>query len=69
MTNSIVKNRTIDISKTKTIRSRERLRASDIPKNRGNEAMKAASRIAEEHGISNMSLEETNAEINAVRSR
>jgi len=45
------------------------MNASDIPKNRGIEAMKAASRIAEEHGISNMSLEEINAEINAARNR
>lgn len=45
------------------------MNVSEIPKNRGIEAMKAASRIAEEHGISNMSLDEINAEINAVRNR
>ena len=35
--------------------------------NRGLNAMKAASRIAEENGISNTSLDEINAEISAVR--
>lgn len=35
--------------------------------NRALKAMKSASRIAEEHGISDMSLEEINAEIAAAR--
>lgn len=35
--------------------------------NRGLDAMKAASRIASENGISEMSLDEINAEISAVR--
>lgn len=35
--------------------------------NRGISAMKAASRIAAENGISDMSLEEINAEISAAR--
>lgn len=69
MASSIVKDRTNDISKTKTIRIREQLNARSISKDRGIKAMKEASRIAEERGISNMSLEEINAEINAVRSR
>ncbi len=43
------------------------MNVNDIPKNRGMEAMKAASRIAEENGIADMSLEEINAEIDAVR--
>ena len=43
------------------------MNVNDIPKNRGIEAMKAASRIAEENGIADMSLEEINAEINAAR--
>ena len=37
------------------------------PVNRGLEAMKRASRIAEENGISDMSLDEINAEIAAAR--
>ncbi len=37
------------------------------PKNRGIEAMKTASRIAEEFGIKNMSLEEINEEIYEAR--
>lgn len=35
--------------------------------NRGVEAMKEASKIASENGIANMSLDEINAEIDAVR--
>lgn len=35
--------------------------------NRGLEAMKEASKIASENGIANMSLDEINAEIDAVR--
>ena len=69
MASSIVKDRTNDISKTKTIRIREHLNTRSISKDRGIKAMKEASRIAEERGISNMSLEEINAEINAVRNR
>ena len=69
MASSIVKDRTNDISKTKTIRIREQLNTRSIPKDRGIKAMREASRIAEERGISNMSLEEINAEINAVRNR
>lgn len=37
------------------------------PENKGIEAMKRASRIAEENGISDMSLEEINAEIVEAR--
>lgn len=37
------------------------------PENRALEAMKAASRIAEENGISDMTLEEINAEIVKAR--
>lgn len=37
------------------------------PENRGLAAMKAASRIASENGISEMTLEEINAEISAAR--
>ena len=37
------------------------------PENRGLTAMKAASRIAADNGISEMTLEEINAEISAVR--
>ena len=43
------------------------MNVNDIPKNRGIEAMKAASRIAEENGIADMSLEEINTEIDASR--
>ena len=39
------------------------------PKNRALEAMKAASRIAEENGISDMTLEEINAKIAKVREK
>lgn len=38
-----------------------------VPVNPGLEAMKKASRIAEENGIADMSLEEINAEIAATR--
>jgi len=38
-----------------------------VPENPGLEAMKKASRIAEENGITDMSLEEINAEIAAAR--
>lgn len=37
------------------------------PENRGLKAMKAASQIAEEHGISDMGLDEINAEIAEAR--
>lgn len=37
--------------------------------NRGLDAMKAASRIASENGISEMSLDEINAEISAARGK
>ena len=43
------------------------MNVNDIPKNKGLEAMRAASQIAEENGISDMSLDEINAEINKVR--
>ena len=39
------------------------------PENRALEAMKAASRIAEENGISDMTLEEINAKIAKVREK
>lgn len=45
------------------------MNVNDLPKNKGIEAMKAASRIASENGISDMSLEEINAEIAAARKR
>lgn len=45
------------------------MNVNDIPKNSGIEAMKAASKIAEENGITNLSLEEINAEIAAVREK
>ena len=40
---------------------------NDMSENKAIRAMKAASRIAEENGIANMTLDEINAEINAVR--
>ncbi|MCR5735478.1 MAG: type II toxin-antitoxin system RelB/DinJ family antitoxin [Lachnospiraceae bacterium] len=43
------------------------MNVNDIPRNRGLEAMKEASRIANENGIADMSLDEINAEINATR--
>ena len=45
------------------------MNVNDIPKNRGIEAMKAASRIAEERGISNMPLDDINKEIKAARKK
>ena len=38
-----------------------------LPRNRGLEAMRAASRIAEENGIADMTLDEINAEIAEAR--
>ena len=43
------------------------MKLTDGPENKGLQAMKAASRIAQEHGISEMSLDEINAEIAAAR--
>ncbi len=43
------------------------MKLDDISENRGIEAMKAASRIAEENGIADMTLDEINAEISAAR--
>lgn len=43
------------------------MKVDDIPDNRGVKAMKAASRIAAENGIADMTLDEINAEINAAR--
>ena len=43
------------------------MNVKDIPKNRGIEAMKAASAIAEEYGMSDMTLDEINAEISETR--
>ena len=43
------------------------MNVNDLPKNRGLEAMKEASRIAGENGIADMSLDEINAEINDAR--
>ena len=43
------------------------MNVNDIPLNKGIEAMKKASAIAEDNGISDMTLDEINAEINAVR--
>ena len=43
------------------------MNVNDLPKNRGLEAMKEASRIAEANGIADMTLDEINAEINAAR--
>ena len=43
------------------------MNVNDLPKNRGLEAMKEASRIAEKNGIADMTLEEINAEIDSVR--
>ena len=43
------------------------MNVNDIPRNKGIEAMRTASRIAEENGISDMTLQEINEEINAVR--
>ena len=43
------------------------MNVNDIPANRGVEAMKEASRLAEEYGIADMTLEEINAEIAEAR--
>ena len=43
------------------------MKLDNISDNRGMEAMKTASRIAQEHGIADMTLDEINAEISAVR--
>lgn len=43
------------------------MKLDDEPENPGIRAMKKASRIAAEHGISDMSLDEINAEISAAR--
>ena len=43
------------------------MNVNDIPKNKGIEAMRAASKIAEESGISDMTLDEINKEIKATR--
>ena len=43
------------------------MKLADLQENRGLNAMRAASRIAEEKGIADMSLEEINAEIAAAR--
>lgn len=43
------------------------MKLEDLSENRGLEAMKAASRIAEKNGIANMTLDEINAEISAAR--
>ena len=42
-------------------------KVDDIFENRGMKAMKTASRIAAENGISDMTLDEINAEISAAR--
>lgn len=43
------------------------MKADDISENRGIKAMKEASRIAAENGISDMTLDEINAEISEAR--
>lgn len=43
------------------------MKLGQAQESRGLEAMKAASRIAAEHGVSEMTLEEINAEISAAR--
>ncbi len=43
------------------------MKVDDIFENRGMKAMKTASRIAAENGISDMTLDEINAEISAAR--
>ena len=43
------------------------MKLADLQENRGLNAMRAASRIAAEKGIADMSLEEINAEIAAAR--
>lgn len=44
------------------------MKVDEIAENRGVRAMKAASRIAAENGIADLTLEEINAEIAAARS-
>ncbi len=43
------------------------MRLDEKPTNRGFEAMKKASRIADENGIADMTLDDINAEISATR--
>lgn len=43
------------------------MNVDDLPSNKGIQAMQKASRIAEENGISNMTLDEINAEIAEAR--
>ena len=43
------------------------MKLEEVSENRGLSAMKAASRIAAENGISDMTLDEINAEISATR--
>lgn len=43
------------------------MKLEEVSNNRGLNAMKAASRIAAENGISDMTLDEINAEISAAR--
>lgn len=43
------------------------MNVNDIPRNKGVEAMRAASEIAREYGTENMTLEEINAEIAEAR--
>lgn len=43
------------------------MNVNEIPRNKGLEAMKAASKIAEENGIADMTLDEINAEIAEAR--
>lgn len=43
------------------------MKLDDLPENKGLKAMKAASKIAYESGISDMTLDEINAEISEVR--
>ncbi len=43
------------------------MKIDEIPENKGIQAMKAASRIAVENGISDMTLDEINAEITEAR--
>ena len=45
------------------------MNVKELPKNRGLEAMKEASRIATENGIADMTLDEINAEIDLARKR
>lgn len=43
------------------------MKLDDLPESKGLKAMKAASKIAYENGISDMTLDEINAEISEVR--